>query len=97
MDNAHFEIYLTDLLYALYPDIADISGKRVIVKADHGPGRSNIDLLARLCARGIYLFPSVPNTSSVSQEMDQIFDLFKRLARVSSKRLHEALMKSAEG
>jgi len=94
MDEAHFEKYLTDLIYQLYPTAADVEGKRVLVKCDQGPGRSNLKLLARLRARGIILFPSVPNTSSVSQEMDQIFDLFKRLTRVNVERLHDALMQA---
>ena len=52
---------------------------------------------ARLRVRGIYLFPSVPNTSGITQEMDQIFDLFKRLVWVNVDLLHEASMKDAGG
>jgi len=93
MDEAHFEKYITDLLAVLYPDCADSKGKRVVFKVDHGPGQSNVKLLVHLRARGCYLFPSVPNSSSVSQEMDQIFDLFKTLMRGNVEKLHSALMK----
>jgi len=92
MDEEHFEKYLTDLVYRLYPDSMDIPGKRVLFKVDQGPGRSNIALLARLRAMGVYLFPSVPNSSSVTQEMDQIFDLFKSLTRGNVEALHDALL-----
>ena len=92
MDEVHFELYLLGLFGFLFPDAADIPGKRVIIKCDQGPGRSNLRLLARLRARGFYMFPSVPNSSSVTQEMDQLFGLFKSKLRNNLDRLHDALM-----
>ena len=48
MDDNKFEIYLVNLMEKLYLDAYDGDGYRVIVKIDSGPGRSNMDLLARL-------------------------------------------------
>ena len=70
IDEANFEKNMLQMLQALFPDAADVCGKRVMIKCDQQPGRSNLRLLANLRARGVYLFPSVPNSSSVPREMD---------------------------
>ena len=38
MNEYKFERYVEDNLMRLYPDTADIPGKRVMIKADSGPG-----------------------------------------------------------
>ena len=81
MDDNEFELYLKNLMEMIYPDAMDTPGKRVIVKIDSGPGRSNMDLLARLRMRGVILYPGVPNTTSVSQETDRNYGLFKSVYR----------------
>ena len=43
----------------------------MILKVDSGPGRNNVELLARLRATGIYVYPCVPNTTAITQETDQ--------------------------
>ena len=65
----------------LYPDAADMPGKRVLIKIDGGPGRMDINSLAELRSRGIFLFPGVQNTTQLTQETDQNFGLFKSLLR----------------
>ena len=87
MDEEHFEKYVEKNVARLFPDAADIAGKRVIFKCDGGPGRMNVKLLAKLRARGIYLYPSVPNTTAVSQETDQSFGLFKSIFRSNLQKL----------
>jgi len=37
----------------------------------------NVQMLAKLRAQGVYLVPSVPNTTHVSHETDQNYSLFK--------------------
>ncbi len=37
----------------------------------------NANLMAYLCLQGIYVFPGVPNTTSITQEMDCKCGLFK--------------------
>ena len=93
MDDDEFAQYLINLMMRLYPDAADVNGKRVIVKIDSGPGRSNMDLLARLQIRGILLYPGVPNSTSVSQETDRNFGLFKTVYRKNlEKYVHDREM-----
>ena len=53
------------------------------MKVDSGPGRTNIEMLAYLRVLGIYCVPSVPNTTQVSQETDQSYDLFKTIFRTN--------------
>ena len=77
MDNVEFHKYLLTLVPRLYPDAADVAGKRVMIKCDSGPGRDSLELLADLRVRRIYLFPAVPNSSAVTQEMDQCYGPFK--------------------
>jgi hypothetical protein len=61
----------------MWPDAADIPGKRVLYKIDGGPGRLDEGALADSRSRGIYLFPGVQNTTQVTQETDQSYGQFK--------------------
>ena len=61
--------------------VADEPGKRVLIKIDSGPGRRNVEMLARLKNLGFYLYPGVPNTTSISQETDQNYGMFKSTFR----------------
>jgi hypothetical protein len=65
---------LTGYQERLYPDAADVTGKRLLYKIDGGAGRLDGEFLAEKRARGIYLFPGVQNTNNttqVHQETDQ--------------------------
>jgi hypothetical protein len=53
----------------------------VLFKIDGGPGRLDINSLAELRVRGIYLFPGIQNTTHVTQETDQNYGGFKSLLR----------------
>lgn len=77
MDSTKFEKYLVSLVCRLYPKTADMDGHRVIVKVDSGPGRTNTELCARLRMKRVLLYPGVPNATSVHQETDQTYGLFK--------------------
>ena len=61
--------------------VADEPGKRILVKIDSGPRRRNVDMSARLKNLGFYLYPGVPNTTSISQETDQNYGMFKSAFR----------------
>jgi hypothetical protein len=61
----------------LYPDTADLVGRRVLYKIDDGPGRLAEGMLADCRAHNVYLFPGVQNTTHVTQETDQNYGLFK--------------------
>jgi hypothetical protein len=72
---------LSSYVERLYPDARDQVGRCVLLKIDGGPGRLDLNSLAELRSRGVYLFPGVQNTTHVSQETDQNYGLFKSLLR----------------
>lgn len=49
----------------------------VIIKVDSGPGRLNIRMLACLWMMGFIIYPGVPNTTSVTQESNRLYGVFK--------------------
>jgi hypothetical protein len=77
MENIEFHKYLLTLVPHLFPDAAAVVGKSVMIKCDSGPGQDSLELLADLLVQGIYLFPAVPKSSAVTQEMDQCYGSFK--------------------
>ena len=62
-----------DNVAKLYPDLADVRGKRILIKTDMGPGRGHKDDLIKWKLRGIYILPGLPNGTAVNQEMDRLF------------------------
>jgi len=81
MDDDEFFKYLKVNIIPLYPDALDVKGKRVMIKIDSGPGRLNMDMIVYCRSLGFYLFPSVPNATSVSQETDRNYGPFKTAFR----------------
>ncbi len=77
MTKDEFEEYIKNSIITLYPDAADTPGKRVLLKADSGPGRKNTDLMAHLRARGFYFLPGLPNSTHVTQEMELLIGELK--------------------
>jgi len=77
MNKDEFEEYVKNSLVTLYPDAADAPRKRVLLKADSGPGRKNTDLMAYLRVRGFYFIPGLPNSTHVSQEMELLIGELK--------------------
>jgi hypothetical protein len=77
MNTYEFEEYLKNSLVTLYPDAADVPGRRVLLKADSGPGRKNTELMAYLRVRGFYFIPGLPNSTHVTQEMELLFGQLK--------------------
>ena len=90
MNEVEFEKYINNNVRTLWPDVEDVPGKRVALKVDSGPGRMNIDLLARLRLIGIYLYPGVPNTTTVTQETDRNYGPFKNAYRRNLLKLSQA-------
>ena len=77
MDDCEFEQYVMNSILPLYPNTCDRPGYRLLLKCDSGPGRLQIELLAKLRFLGIYLYPCVPNTTAVTQETDRTYGMFK--------------------
>eukprot|EP00985_Skeletonema_marinoi_P026211 scaffold20141_cov66-Skeletonema_marinoi.AAC.1 len=93
MNDPEFEKYFLENIVRLYPDAADVPGKRVMLKVDSGPGRLFLSLLVNARTLGFYLYPGVPNTTAVTQETDQNYGPFKtqfqqNLSDLSDARIH---------
>jgi len=90
MNAIELDKYIKKAILPLYPDVADVPGRRVLLKLDSGPGRMNLDMLADLRLQGVYVFPGVPNTTHVTQETDQNYGLYKTIYRENLEKLSEA-------
>ena len=90
MNATELDKYIENSILPLYPDIEDTPLKRVIMKADSGPGRMNVDMLARLRLHGLYMVPEVPNTTGATQETDQNYGPFKSGFRSNIRLLSQA-------
>ena len=78
MDKEEFTTkYLFNSIVPLFPHAKDKPGHRVLLKVDSGPGRMNLNLLAKLRLLGFVMYPCVPNTTHVTQETDQNYGPFK--------------------
>ena len=62
----------------------------MLVKVDSGPGRMNVEMLAKLQVRGLYLVPGVPNSTATTQETDQNYGIYKSVLRDNLRLLSQA-------
>ena len=88
--------YLENIRHIL-PECADISDKRIMLKVDSGPDRSDKKFLAWCRALGITFYPCVPNTTIVLQEMDKSYGGFKTGFYVSISSIVEHRLKTSNG
>jgi hypothetical protein len=87
MNAAELHKYIFNSILPLYPELEDRPGKRILMKVDSGPGRTNLDMLAELRLQGCYLVPGVPNTTAVTQETDQNYGPFKGAYRNNIRKI----------
>jgi hypothetical protein len=90
MNAVIFENWITEHVMPLWPDLEDVPGKRVMLKTDMGPGRSQTGFLSRTYVEGMGVFPGLPNGTGCGQEMDQIFRAFKICCYRNRMRLYNA-------
>jgi hypothetical protein len=90
MNAVELNKYITNSILPLFPDLEDTPGKRILLKVDSGPGRTNLDMLADLRLQGCYLVAGVPNTTAVTQETDQNYGPFKLAYRTNIRRLAQS-------
>jgi hypothetical protein len=92
MNDEEFDKYIDNSIVPHYPDLEDMLGKRVLPKVDSGPGRngSGRDMLNKARFRGVYLFPGLPNATSMQQEPDMNCGLFKSVVRSNLKNIATA-------
>ena len=88
--------YLENIRHIL-PECADISDKRIMLKVDSGPDRSDKKFLAWCRALGITFYTCVPNTTIVLQEMDKSYGGFKIGFYASLALLAEYRLKTSNG
>ncbi len=90
MNNEEFDKYIDNSIVPLYLDLEDTPGKQVLLKVDSGPGRNGRDLMNKARFRGVYLFPGLPNATSVQQETDTNYGPFKSVIRSNLKNIATA-------
>ena len=71
-----FRKWYYEVIRMMYPDIANVSGKRVLLKSDGGPGRTDLEYLSQSNLDGLIHAPGLPNGTKF-QELDNVFDLIK--------------------
>jgi hypothetical protein len=90
VNNNIFRNWMLTAVAPLWPDLADSAGKRVMLKADSGPGRMATEFLAESAVDGMFFFPGLPNATEIGQEMDQLFAAFKSCAYKNRDKLYRA-------
>ena len=75
MDDEEFFDYIQKSI--MHPDAAPKNGNWLCIKSDGGPGHLNADFLLTCTITASSLYPGVPNTTMVTQEMDQSYGLFQ--------------------
>ncbi len=77
MNDKEFERYINNTIIPLFPDMEDTPGKRILLKVDSGPGHNCMSLLVSCEFCGLYLFPCLPNATSM--QTDRNYGLFKKV------------------
>ena len=115
MNDSLFCEYILDCILCLYPNITQewvfdekggiISGP-VLIKTDAGPGRlcanfANVEFRQKLERIGCHIILSLPNATSVSAEMDDLYREYKGCCRqktqeVFQKKVFDRMMKIRE-
>jgi hypothetical protein len=87
MNDKEFDKYINNSIVPLYPDLEDTPGKGVLLKVDSSLGCNGRDLLNKARFRGVYLFPGLPNATSMQQETDIYYGPFKSVVHSNLKKL----------
>ncbi len=90
MTDVEFDRYIENSVVPLLPDLADRPGKRVLLKVDSGPGRNGRNLMLKARFRGVYIYPGLPNATSVQQETDVSYGPCKNVVRDNLKMIASA-------
>jgi len=86
MTDDELEKYINNSIVSLNPGLKDTPGKCVLLKVGSGPGRNGKDLLLKCRFRGLYIYPGLPNATSVQQETDHNYGPFKGVVRDNLKK-----------
>jgi len=77
MNAEEVENHFHKRILPLCPDIEDVPRKRAIAKADSGPKRMCLPVLATLQLKGLCVVPGLPNSTSKTQETNQNYGPLK--------------------
>ena len=100
MDTELFE-QVIEFIVSLYPNVSrkikrDENGRLlqgpILIKVDGGQGRvskkfSNILFRRRMELMGVYIICGLPNSTAVTQEMDDFFRVFKAMCRMNTQKI----------
>ncbi len=90
MTDNEFKKYIDNSIIPLYPNLEDTLGKRVLLKVDSGPGRNGRELLVKCRFRGLYIYPGLPNATSMQQETGLNYGPFKSVVRNNLREISSA-------
>ena len=81
------------------PDTGKLISAPLFIKTDAGPGRlskeaDSMDFREQMAAMGVHIILSLPNGTSCTAEMDQLFEKFKPACKKSALRIATMMMKS---
>ncbi len=78
VNNKELKHYIDNSIVTLFPDLEDMPGKCILLKVDSGCGSNWRDLLNKCWLRGVYIYPGIPNSTSMQQDTDiNFYGLFK--------------------
>ena len=93
IDSSSLIYFIERHLCVLYPDAEDVPGKRVLMKADSGPGRFSEEFRTISRSYGFYFYPGLPNGTELGQEMDQLFSYCKSVMEENRHTLWQGRVK----
>ncbi len=80
-NNKEFECYIDNSIVPLFPNLEDMPGKCILLKVYSSRGCKWRDLLNKCWFRGVYIYPSLPNSTSMQHETDiNFYGPFKGVA-----------------
>jgi hypothetical protein len=65
MNNEEFEHYIDNSIVPLFPNLEDTPGNRILLKVESGRSCNLRDLLNTCWFRGVYIYPGLPNSTSM--------------------------------
>jgi hypothetical protein len=67
MNDEELAHYINNSIVPLFHDLEDLLGRHILVNVDSGPGCKGQDLLNKCQLSVVYIYPGLPNSTSVQQ------------------------------
>jgi hypothetical protein len=88
MTQPIFDEWMNERVIQCWPNMSDNNGKRVMLKADSGPGRHSASFTCWSKVEGLCYFPDLPQGTEVGQEMDQLFSAFQNGCNINRRKIY---------